>query len=152
MAINEWRSNRRDLSTREKRIKTNSAVKINLTAYKNCHNYHLNAIVLRSIFYLDCRRNACDTLWNFTISHAKIDANEISRRYQETIKGLWIIYGPVDIGRIQTDVFNKINYDTPRHSKASLSISWLFKGVCLLLFLSLLRTKLYKVKKLYTEL
>lgn len=37
-------------SAREKRIKTNSAVKINLNAYKSCHNYHLNAIVPAASF------------------------------------------------------------------------------------------------------
>lgn len=55
-------------SPRETRIKTNSAVKINLTAYKKCHNYHLKAIVL-GFFYLNAdemHQQQCEftfTLW-----------------------------------------------------------------------------------------
>lgn len=94
-ALNEWKSNCRDLSTREKRIKTNSAVKINLTAYKNCHNYHLNAIVLRSVFYLHYRRNAIATLSKPTMYQANI-IKYILDTIQRSLKLLKAIYRPVD--------------------------------------------------------
>ena len=63
-------------SSREKRIKTNSAVKINLTAYKECHNYHLKAIVL-DFFYLNAdemHQQQCEC--TFTLCNAKIIRNK----------------------------------------------------------------------------
>lgn len=85
-AINEWESNCRDLSTREKRIKTNSAVKINLTAYKNCHNYHLNAIVLVAsfIFSADETQEQQSTPYNVSGKYYQI----YFRRYLKAIIAL----------------------------------------------------------------
>lgn len=74
--INEWKSSSHELSTRENRIKTNKAVKINLTAYKKCHNYHLKAIVL-GIFYLNAdemHQQQCEC--TFTLCDAKLIRSE----------------------------------------------------------------------------
>lgn len=86
-------------STREKSIKTNSAVKINLTAYKKCHNYHLKAIVL-GLFYLNAdetHQQQCEgtfTLWREII--------RIKNVFLKISKPLKKIYGPVDTGQAWT--------------------------------------------------
>lgn len=80
----EWESDCRDLYAREKRIKTNSAVKINLTAYKNCHNYHLNAIVLPASFIFTTGGTTLSDTTKFQANIIKI----YSRRYPKAIKAL----------------------------------------------------------------